>query len=108
MTVSYFITDDTGLIIKSGYCQEETLDMNTEGHANVHIGVAPHGRYRYVNGEFISAELPPDYRQLRQLEYPPMQDLADALYWQAQGDNSKMTQYLAKCAGVKAQYPKPV
>ncbi|WP_025915792.1 hypothetical protein [Herminiimonas sp. CN] len=42
----------------------------------------------------------------RAKNYPPLTDLADALYWQAQGDASKMQAYLSKCEAVKAQYPK--
>lgn len=47
-----------------------------------------------------------DYRQLRSAAYPPLTDLADAFYWQAKGDDSKMIEYLRKCDAVKQQYPK--
>lgn len=47
-----------------------------------------------------------EYQRLRQPEYPPLSDLADALYWQAQGDESKMTAYLAAVDAVKQKYPK--
>jgi hypothetical protein len=47
-----------------------------------------------------------DYQRQRQPEYPPLADLADALYWQAQGDASKMTAYLAAIQSVKDKYPK--
>jgi hypothetical protein len=47
-----------------------------------------------------------DYQRKRAPEYPPLQDLADAIYWQSQGDNSKMEQYLAAVAEVKQKYPK--
>ena len=47
-----------------------------------------------------------EYQRLRKPEYPPLADLADALYWQAQGDNSKMTAYLAAVDAVKSKYPK--
>jgi hypothetical protein len=45
-------------------------------------------------------------RTARAAAYPPLADLADALYWQAQGDDSKMQTYLAACAAVKQQFPK--
>jgi hypothetical protein len=48
-----------------------------------------------------------DYRELRMLEYPSLSDFSDALYWQEQGDPSKMDLYLAKVAAVKYKYPKP-
>ena len=47
------------------------------------------------------------YQRSRDMEYPPMTDLADALYWQSKGDESKMTAYLAAVEAVKLKYPKP-
>lgn len=46
------------------------------------------------------------YQSLREPQYPPLTDLADALYWQSTGDESKMTAYLAQVSAVKAKYPK--
>ncbi len=42
----------------------------------------------------------------RRAAYPPLADLADAVYWQAQGDGEKMVNYLARCNKVKALFPK--
>ena len=47
------------------------------------------------------------YQRDRQPEYPSMATLADALYWSNQGDNTKLDEYYAACAAVKAKYPKP-
>ncbi len=47
-----------------------------------------------------------EYKRQRQPEYPPITDLADALYWQSQGDDSKLTEYYQKVAAVKNKYPK--
>ena len=47
------------------------------------------------------------YIENRQREYPPLTDLADALYHQSKGDETKLTAYLAKCEAVKTKYPKP-
>ena len=47
-----------------------------------------------------------EYKGLRQIEYPPLTDLADALYHQSKGDETKLTAYLAKCEAVKQKYPK--
>jgi hypothetical protein len=56
----------------------------------------------------IQAELDATaYQRNRQPEYPPLADLADALYWSNQGDNTKLDAYYAACAAVKAKYPKP-
>jgi hypothetical protein len=46
------------------------------------------------------------YQQKRRYEYPPLTDLADALYWQAQGDDSKMNAYLEAVDTIKKKYPK--
>jgi len=35
------------------------------------------------------------------------QAMADALYHQSKGDETKLTAYLAKCEAVKSKYPKP-
>jgi hypothetical protein len=47
------------------------------------------------------------YQRDRQPEYPSLATLADALYWSNQGDNTKLDEYYAACAAVKAKYPKP-
>jgi hypothetical protein len=47
-----------------------------------------------------------EYARKRQPKYPPLTDLADALYHQSKGDETKMTAYLAKCEAVKQKYPK--
>jgi len=46
------------------------------------------------------------YQRNRQPEYPPITDLADALYWASEGDSTKLDEYYAACAAVKAKYPK--
>jgi hypothetical protein len=46
------------------------------------------------------------YKLSREKEYPPLSELADALYWQQNGDNTKMETYLAKVDAVKEKYPK--
>ena len=48
-----------------------------------------------------------EYQRRRAAEYPPLADLADALYHQSKGDETKLTAYLAKCEAVKTKYPKP-
>lgn len=47
-----------------------------------------------------------DIDALRRANYPPLADLADALYWQSRGDDSKLRAYHAAVAAVKEQYPK--
>jgi hypothetical protein len=47
------------------------------------------------------------YQRQRAPEYPSMAELADALYWNSTGDSTKLDEYYAACAAVKAKYPKP-
>ena len=42
----------------------------------------------------------------RKEEYPPLEDFADAMYWNSKGDDSKLTEYYAACEAVKTKYPK--
>ena len=56
----------------------------------------------------IQAELDAtQYQRDRKPEYPALADLADALYWSNQGDNTKLDEYYAKVGAVKAKHPKP-
>jgi hypothetical protein len=47
------------------------------------------------------------YQRDRKYEYPPITDLADALFHQQNGNNEPMTEYLAKVQAVKDRFPKP-
>jgi len=47
------------------------------------------------------------YKTDRQRKYPPLADLADAIYWNEKGDATKLTTYIAACDAVKTAYPKP-
>jgi len=46
------------------------------------------------------------YQRSRAKEYPSLADFADAYYWAQNGDDTKMTAYIEKCAEVKEKYPK--
>ena len=48
-----------------------------------------------------------EYQRLRAPEYPPVTELADALYWNSKGDSSHLDAYYAACQAVKDKYPKP-
>lgn len=48
-----------------------------------------------------------EYQRTRRPEYPPITELADALYWKENGDDTKLTEYLQKVTAVKEKYPKP-
>jgi len=57
--------------------------------------------------EIAAEQAATEYQRDRQPEYPSLATLADALYWSNQGDNTKLDEYYAACAAVKAKYPKP-
>ncbi len=60
-----------------------------------------------IDMDVVNAWVDPNaYKSKRQAEYPPLTDLADALYHQSKGDETKLTAYLAKCEAVKQKYPK--
>lgn len=42
----------------------------------------------------------------RKSEYPPIEDFADAMYWNSRGDSSKLTAYYDKITEVKKNNPK--
>ncbi len=56
---------------------------------------------------YVAEQNATQYQRDRQPEYPSLADLADALYWSNQGDNTKLDEYYQACAAVKAKYPKP-
>jgi len=47
------------------------------------------------------------YKDDRKPLYPPLEDFADAMYWNSKGDSSKLTAYYSACEKVKADNPKP-
>ena len=47
-----------------------------------------------------------EYARKRAAEYPSLADFADAYYWAQNGDDTKMTAYIEKCAEIKTKYPK--
>jgi hypothetical protein len=47
-----------------------------------------------------------EYARKRVKEYPSLADFVDAYYWAQNGDDTKMTAYIEKCAAVKDKYPK--
>lgn len=47
------------------------------------------------------------YKYDREVEYPPLKEFADAMYWSSKGDNTKLNEYYSKCEAVKNKYPKP-
>ena len=55
---------------------------------------------------YLAEQAATEYQRDRQPEYPALATLADALYWNSTGDSTKLDEYYAACAAVKAKYPK--
>lgn len=60
---------------------------------------------RSTSDKAAQAALDADINRAR--AYPPLAILADALYWQANGDSKPMAAYMANVAAVKVKFPKP-
>lgn len=104
----------TGEILQAGH--EHPFCVNGRIAQREHIiitdeRVDPSAYRVHLDTMLIVAKPPPPvvaptYAEKRRAEYPPLADLADALFWQAQGDTTRMDAYLAAVAAVKAKYPK--
>jgi hypothetical protein len=66
--------------------------------------ISQHNADEMAHDEYVRAL---KYRDDRQSEYPPLAEFADAVYWQAMGDESKMQAWLDAVSAVKNKYPKP-
>ena len=55
---------------------------------------------------YVTEQAATEYQRQRAPEYPSLAELADALYWNSTGDSTKLDEYYAACAAVKAKYPK--
>lgn len=62
-------------------------------------------RFCYKSKQWKRLDLP--YTTERRLEYPALEEFADAFYWERRGDPSKMEAYLSKIDAVKGNHPKP-
>lgn len=100
-----FISQNTG-DIEADYAATQWLDENQAipSLAEVQVEIDRIAAEEPTEAEVLAAT---EYQRLRAPEYPPLTDLADAVYWQQQGDESKMAAYVAACEAVKAKYPKP-
>ena len=79
--LQYLVYED-GKIVRHEHTEEEFQALTEEYKAN-----------------------PSHYPMKRKLEYPPIEDFADA--WVKQ-DETALEEYRQKCLAVKAKYPKPL
>ena len=84
------IGDDRGVFDIDG--KEITIDDNLVTAARATL-----------NSDYAKVKYKDDRKPL----YPPLEDFADAMYWNSKGDSSKLTAYYAACEKVKADNPKP-
>jgi hypothetical protein len=86
--------------IRAIYSQVVIID-DTEGVFDAQ------GNQVEIDMVLVNAWVDPEaYKYKRVKEYPPLADFVDAYYWAQNGDDTKMTAYIEKCAAVKDKYPK--
>tara|TARA_R100000329_G_scaffold6130_1_gene7759 strand:- start:31 stop:342 length:312 start_codon:yes stop_codon:yes gene_type:complete len=84
------ISDESGAVDKDG--KSVSLDSSLVAKARTEI-----------DEEYAKVKYKDDRKPL----YPPLEDFADAMYWNSKGDSSKLTAYYAACEKVKTDNPKP-
>ena len=84
------ISDENGAVDKDG--KSVSLDSSLVAKARTEI-----------DEEYAKVKYKDDRKPL----YPPLEDFADAMYWNSKGDSSKLTAYYAACEKVKTDHPKP-
>ena len=80
--------DDTDSLIKDAEGKDVTVEQSQIDAARVELDKL-------------------NYQADRQFLYPPLEDFADAMYWNSKGDSSLLTAYYAACEKVKTDNPKP-
>ena len=84
--------DDEGSVIKDASGNTVAVEQSKIDEARV-----------VLDAEFTATK----YQKQRAEEYPPLEDFADAMYWNSKGDSSLLTAYYAACEKVKTDNPKP-
>ena len=87
---AFIIDDGTGAFDKDG--KSITLEQSKIDAARVTL-----------NADYAKVK----YKDDRQPLYPPLADLADAMYWNSKGDSTKLEAYYTACEKVKTDNPKP-
>ena len=84
------ISDENGAVDKDG--KSVSLDSSLVAKARTEI-----------DEEYAKVKYKDDRKPL----YPPLEDFADAMYWNSKGDSTKLEAYYAACEKVKTANPKP-
>lgn len=79
------------------------------GDGILHLGTAPQGRFKYLNGAFVAYTPVVSYEEARKSAYPGIEDQLDAL-WHAmdQGIIPKVEPMYSSIKEVKDSFPKPI
>ncbi len=101
--VRYAVLSATGGVMASGVTERRFL-ADLVGPGQTLVEIEPGAELPRRN----RASTPPilAYNLRRKAAYPPLEDLADALYWQAKGNPALLAAYVARVAAVKADHPK--
>ena len=86
------LIDDTGSVIQDASGNTVAVEQSKIDEARATL-----------DAEFTATK----YQKQRAEQYPPLEDFADAMYWNSKGDSSKLTAYYAACEKVKTDNPKP-
>lgn len=122
--IKFYVTEG-GYLVSTGTCPDGMEIFQAGPNQDVFIGTPPgyvpdpnrlpgerwHVQSKtWVDTRSQDQKTSDDYQaviQARVAEYPPLEDLADAMYWANQGDDTKLKAYYDKVAAVKANNPKP-
>ncbi len=119
-----FYVVENGFLVSHGYAQDGCEALQSKPGQTVVLGCVP--GYAQEAVPYVGAKWEIEKRcwvdgrsddervmqaqegviAARRAAYPPLEDLADAWYWQAHGDESKLADYLMRCALVNATIKK--
>ena len=113
---NYVLYEDGGKVVQSGSARAEDLSAQCPAHLSLlelDVLLLPSDlrKHRVEGGcliklEEIEENSQSDYSIKRRMDYPAIEEFADAFYWQSKGDDKKMAAYLARCQAVKEAIPK--
>lgn len=95
MSVAYTVLKD-GVVVRTGNCHPEDLEHQASVGESVQEGSLP----------FAPVAETHSWNYARKLAYPSLEAFADAYYWAAHGDETRMAAWLEQCSAVKAAIKK--
>lgn len=104
--------DETRRVTSTGHMAFEHIEAEQKAGGRIVAlddSVTDIPRAWVVDGRIEYRDPPPrveSYAEQRERAYPPLCDLADALYWRERGDDKPWQAWLAACDAVKSRFPK--